>query len=146
MSIIDLFGHREHSQNLSHFAAIVSMAAVDGKINPGEEAQLKKFSSKLGVSEEEYEVVLNNALAFPIDSYNSEEKRLERLHDLFKIIFADHEIDADEINLLKKYAVGLGFSSQTSERIIKKSIRIFNGEIDFEDYVYLIRKSGNIKD
>lgn len=119
MSFSDLFGTNTHSKNLSHFAAIVSLAAVDGTINEREEAQLKKFAWKLDVTEEEYSIVLNNSLAFPINSYNSVEKRLERLHDLFKIIFADHEIAPEELNLVKRYAIGLGFSSEAAERIIE---------------------------
>lgn len=140
MSFSDLFGTSEHSRNLSHFAAIVSLASIDGEINEREETLLKKFAWKLDVTEEEYSIVMNNALAFPINSYHSSEKRLERLHDLFRIIFADHEIDQEELDLVKRYAIGLGFSSEASERIINKSIRIFSGQIAFEDYCELLKK------
>lgn len=44
------------------------------------------------------------------------------------------------MGLLKKYAIGLGFSSKVSEDIIKRSVQIFSGEIDFEDYLYLLRR------
>ena len=68
------------------------------------------------------------------------QERLERLHDLLKIIFSDHDIDDEEMDLLKKYAIGLGFSSEASEGVIKRSVQIFSGQIDFEDYLYLLRK------
>ncbi|MFD1079775.1 hypothetical protein, partial [Longispora fulva] len=61
--------------------------------------------------------------------------------DLFKIIFADHMIDEEEEELLRKYAIGLGFSSEVSEGIIKRSIQIFSGHISFEDYLYLLNKN-----
>ncbi|MCM8570978.1 TerB family tellurite resistance protein [Gramella jeungdoensis] len=143
MSFSDLFGSGEHLRNLSHFASIVNLAAVDGDINNEEELLLKRFARKLDISEDEYEKVIENPLAFPLTGYNSIEKRLERLHDLFKIIFADHEIDEEEIELIKRYAIGLGFSSQASEGIINRSIQIFSGQLNFEDYRYLLEKEND---
>lgn len=140
MSISDLFGAGEHLRNLGHFASIVNLAAVDGEINDREKAQLVKFASKLDISEEEYSKVLKKPDAFPIHPNNSVEERLERLHDLFKIIFSDHEIDKSEEKLLKKYAVGLGFSPGVADDIIKRSIDIFSGQISFDDYRYLLYK------
>lgn len=140
MSFSDLFGSGEHLRNLSHFAAIVNLAASDGEINPKEEAMLRRFARKLDIAPDEYEKVIEKPNSFPINSSNSVEQRLERLHDLFQIIYADHEIDKEEAALIKKYAIGLGFSSEASEGIIKRSIQIFSGQLDFEDYRYLLNK------
>ncbi len=140
MSFSDLFGSGEHLRNLSHFASIVNLAAVDGEINDDEELLLKRFARKLDISEDEYAKVLENPKSFPLSSYNSIERRLERLHDLFRIIFADHIIDDEETELIKKYAIGLGFSSQASEGIISRSIQIFSGQLNFDDYRYLLEK------
>lgn len=140
MSFSDLFGTGEHLRNLGHFAAIVNLAAADGEINKKEEAQLRRFANKLDIQEEEYEKVLQNPTAFPLHPNNSVEGRLERLHDLFKIIYVDKYIEEEEEDLLKKYAIGLGFSPKVSEGIIKRSIQIFSGQISFEDYVYLLNK------
>lgn len=140
MSFSDLFGTGEHLRNLGHFAAIVNLAAADGEINEKEEAQLKRFAIKLDIGEDEYMKVLKNPHSFPIHPNNSVQGRLERLHDLFQIIFADHEIDKEEEDLLKKYAIGIGFSPEVSEGIIKRSIEIFSGQISFEDYMYLLHK------
>lgn len=140
MSFSDLFGTGEHLRNLGHFAAIVNLAATDGEINKKEEAQLRQFANKLNIDEEEYEKVLKNPTAFPIHPNNSVEGRLERLHDLFKIVYADSDINEEEEELLKKYAIGLGFSPKVSEGIIRRSIQIFRGQISFEDYVYLLNR------
>jgi uncharacterized tellurite resistance protein B-like protein len=140
MSFLDLFGSGEHLRNLGHFAAIVSLAAIDGEINAKEEAQLQRFARKLDIHESEYNKVLENPNAFPIHPPNTVERRLERLHDLFTIIYSDHEIDDEEADLLKKYAIGLGFSSETSDTIINRSINLFSGHLSFEDYHYLLNK------
>ena len=140
MSFVDLFGSGEHLRNLGHFAAIVNLATVDGDINAEEEVQLQRFARKLDIGEAEYSKVLENPSAFPIQPPNTVERRLERLHDLFVIIFADHIIDDEEAELIKKYAIGLGFSTETSQAIIKRSIDIFSGHLSFEDYRYLLNK------
>ena len=140
MSFSDLFGSGEHLRNLGHFASIVNLAAVDGEINAEEEEQLRRFARKLDIGEEEYSLVLKNPKSFPINPHNNVQERLERLYDLLKIIFSDHEIDEEEMDLLKKYAIGLGFSVEASEGIIKRSVQIFRGKLDFDDYLYLLRK------
>lgn len=140
MSISDLFGSGEHQRNLGHFAAIVNIAAVDGEINSGEEKLLRRFASKLDITEDEYLRVIENPKGYPIYPPNSYERRLSTLHDLFLMIYADHEMDEEEALLLKKYATGLGFSSEVANRIINRSIQIFSGNLDFEDYKYLIDK------
>lgn len=139
MSFSDLFGTGEHLRNLGHFAAIVNLAAADGEINEYEEAQLKRFARKLDIGQEEYTKVLKNPNAFPIHPNNSVEERLERLYDLFRIIYSDHQIDEEEEDLLRKYAIGLGFSEQVSEGIIKRSMQIFGG-MSFEDYRHLLNR------
>ncbi|MFV8280505.1 TerB family tellurite resistance protein [Christiangramia marina] len=143
MSFSDLFGSGEHLRNLSHFASIVNLAAIDGEINDREEKLLQRFARKLDINEEEYAKVIENPKAFPLTGSNSVERRLERLHDLFKIIFADNEIDEEETELIKRYAIGLGFSSQASEGIIERSIQIFSGQLNFEDYRYLLEKDND---
>jgi hypothetical protein len=49
-------------------------------------------------------------------------------------------VDAEEIDLVTKYAIGLGFTSAQASKVISRSIAIFGGGIDFEDYHYLISK------
>jgi uncharacterized tellurite resistance protein B-like protein len=140
MSFSDLFDSGEHLRNINHFACIVNLASIDGEINERERVLLERFARKLDISEQEYKMVIKNPKDFPISAYNSSEKRLERLHDLFKIIFADNEIDREEETLIKRYAIGLGFSSENAEKIIKRSIQIFSGQLNFEDYKYLLEK------
>jgi uncharacterized tellurite resistance protein B-like protein len=140
MPILDLYNHSEKRRNLAHFASMATLAAVDGKINAKELNVINSFARKLDISEAEYKEVMKKSNKYPIDPSNSEIQRLERLFDLFKIIFADYEIEKDEMVLLKKYAIGLGFPSEKADRIIGKSIAIFRGKIDFEDYLYLIKK------
>lgn len=140
MPILDLYDHSGKRRNLAHFAAIASLAAVDGDVNSYEMKLLERFANKLDISEADFKEVMKTPTKYAIDPQNSSKERLERLFDLFKIIFADNEVDDDEMVLLKKYAIGLGYPSDKADKIIGKSIAIFSGRIDFDDYLYMINK------
>lgn len=140
MSFTDLFESGEHSRNLGHFASLASIASLDGTIGAAEEKLLKRFARKLDVEEAAYAEVLKNPGKYPINPPNDAETRLERMHDLFKMIFADHEIDDEEHQLVEKYAIGLGYTEELAKKLIKRSIAIYQGGLDFEDYRYLLNK------
>ena len=140
MPILDLYKHSEQRKNLAHFASLASLAAVDGEVNPHEKRVLDRFAYKLGITEEEYKEVMKKENKYPFDPSNSLEERFERLFDLFRIIFADHDVDDEEMVRLKKYAIGLGFTDKKADKIIEKSVAIFRGRIDFDDYHYLVTK------
>jgi len=140
MSFKDLFNKGEHSRNLSHFASIASMAAVDGSLNPAEEKLLLRFARKLNITEEAYVAVLESPSEFPMNPPNSADERLERIHDLFEMIFADNEIEEEERSLVERYAIGLGYTQDFAQKLIKRSIQIYEGGLDLEDYRYLLNK------
>jgi len=140
MSFTDLFDSGEHRRNLGHFAAISNMDTVDGELYAEETKLLKRFAVKLDIDETEYVDIVENARRYPINPPNNSEKRLERLHDLFRMIFVDHTIDDHERFLIEKYAIGLGFSAERAKVLIERSIQIFQGGIDFDDYLYLLDK------
>ncbi len=139
MAIIDLYFHSEHRRNLAHFASLASLAAVDGEINPREKGLLDHFARKLDITNEEYKEVMKKSNKYPITPSNSLEERLERLYDLFRLIYVDHDVEDEEMVLLKKYAIGLGFPVKKANHIIEKSVAIFSGRFNFDDYLYILK-------
>ncbi|CAZ96273.1 TerB family tellurite resistance protein [Zobellia galactanivorans] len=139
MAIADLYTSSEHRRNLAHFAALATLASIDGEISSEEKSMLDRFASKLDITEAEYKEVMKRENKYPIDPPHNSERRLERLYDLFRIIFSDHHIDEEEMLLLKKYAIGLGFSGEQADKVIEKSVAIFSGKIEFDDYIYLLK-------
>ncbi|WP_396590867.1 TerB family tellurite resistance protein [Allomuricauda sp. R78024] len=140
MPIIDLYEHSEQRHNLAHFATLASLAAADGVISEKEKAILDKFAFKLNITDAEYKEVMKKENKYPIETPHSGEKRLKRLFDFFGMAFADNNLDEEQMELVVKYAIGLGYSPQKASLIIKKSIAIFTGKIAFEDYQYLMDK------
>lgn len=140
MSFKDLFKSGEQSRNLGHFASIVNIAAVDGIITSDEEALMKRLARKLNINEEDYKEILKNPKKYPLIPENSADDRLERMHDLFEMIYVDHDIDEDERKLIQKYAIALGYTEELAAKLIKRSVQIYDGGLDLEDYRYLLNK------
>ena len=124
MTILEAYESGKHESNVSHFAAIVKMARVDGFISTEEEKVLKRLALKLDVSEEEAKQIFKNPRKYPLIPPYSLEERIERLHDLCSIIYADHIIDEAERKLIFKYAIGLGFTTEQANIEIQKCMRI----------------------
>jgi len=139
MSFADLYSSGEHRRNLAHFASLATLASIHGEISSEEKKLLDRFANKLDITKSEYDEVLKKGNKYPIDSTPDSEKRLERLFDLFRIVYIDHEIDDEEMILIKKYAIGLGFTGEKADKVIERSIAIFGGKLDFEDYLYLVK-------
>ncbi|UII81208.1 TerB family tellurite resistance protein [Flagellimonas sp. CMM7] len=140
MPIIDLYEHSEQRHNLAHFATLASLAAADGVISEKEKVILDKFAFKLNITDAEYKEVMKKENKYPIETPHSGEKRLKRLFDFFGMAFADNSLDEEQMELIVKYAVGLGYSPEKASQIIEKSIAIFTGKIAFEDFQYLMDK------
>ncbi|MEM9143972.1 MAG: TerB family tellurite resistance protein [Bacteroidota bacterium] len=140
MSVKDLYSTHSSDNNLAHFASIASLAAVDGYIDDAEMKLLERFAHKLNITDAQFKEVMKKDNKYPITPQVSFEKRLERFFDLVKIVFADGILDNDEKALLGRYAIGLGFSPDQSDDIIAKSKNLFTGKIDFEDYLYFMKK------
>ncbi len=124
MTILEAYESGKHESNVSHFAAIVKMARIDGSISKEEQKVLKRLAFKLDVSEEESKQIFKNPRKYPLIPPYSLEERIERLHDLCSMIYADHVIDESERKLIFKYAIGLGFTTEQANMEIQKCIRI----------------------
>ena len=140
MSVRDLYNRDSSNNNFAHFASLASLAAVDGHIGDSEMTVLRQFAHKLQITDEQFKEVMKRENKYPINHQVSYEKRLERFFDLMKVIFADQEASDNEMVLLKRYAIGLGFPTQEADKLIEKSVAIFTGRIDFEDFMYLIKR------
>lgn len=138
MSIVDLYESSKHRNNVAHFSAIVNLAIIDGDLNEDEEKLINRFARKLDITEDEYNEIIKNSQKHPVMPQAKTDDRLERLLDLFKIIYSDHQIDEAELKLILRYAIQLGFSQEKAEEIISKTIKIFSGKIDLDQYKLIL--------
>lgn len=138
MSFVDLYSNSEHRKNLAHFASLATIAAAGGTLNDPELTIINSFAKKLEITPEEYKEVMKKENKYPIDPPSDAATRLERLYDLFRVVFADHRIDQQEAALVLKYAIGLGFNATEAAKLIERSTAIFEGRLSFEEYQSLL--------
>lgn len=140
MSFSSLYESGESTRNKGHFAMLVSIAQSHENVSPEEIAVLERFKSKLDISDSDYTDILKNPKAYPISPPTDSEERIQWLHDLFKIVFADHAMDDNEHKLLKRYATAIGYNDEDAAYLVSRSIQIFSGHLNLEDYRYLLNK------
>jgi len=134
MSISDLYSPGFRDRNRDHFAAIVRVAMSDGGINAEEKAFLDRLADNLDISNELYMKVLEDPTAFPVNPPVSYDSRIERLYDIVRMIYSDHIEDEDEVRVLKRLAIGLGFRSDAVVDVTNKALELIHDNADFDTF------------
>ena len=52
----------------------------------------------------------------------------------------NHTIEPHEKVMIHRYAIALGYNEEAAKALIDRSIAIFTGGLDLEDYKYLLQK------
>ena len=140
MSFSDLFDSGFKKRNEDHFAAIVRVAMDDGIITDEEKTFLDRLARNLDISEGEYKQILKDYQTHPINPPTYYDRRLERLYDLSRMVYADHiKGDHQEI-LLRKIAVGLGFTPENVKYVVDKALTLVNNGVDLDTFTEEIKK------
>ena len=135
MSFSDLFTPGFKQRNRDHFAAIVRVALADGIITDEEKAFLNRTAINLEIEEAEVAEIIANPDNYPINPPANEQRRLERLYDLTRMVYADHIADEGEIQLLNRLVIGLGFATDDAQAIAKKALALVADGRDEDEFV-----------
>ena len=144
MAISDIYSSGEHKRNLGHFASIVKMAKVDDAISEGEQKLLDRTARRLNITDEEYKEVLKNPEKYPINPPIGYDASIERLYRLAKMIYADGTPSKEEVELLKKIAIGLTFKTEMIDAIVSEAVHLIMNDNDLEDFTAAIKAVNSI--
>ena len=139
MSISDLFDSGFKKRNQDHFAAIVRVAMDDGVITDEEQAFLDRLARNLDISETDYKDIIKNYATHNINPPTSYDRRLERLYDLARMVYVDHIKGDHEEVVLRKIAVGLGFSAVNVKYIVDKALTLVSNGADLDTFSEAIK-------
>lgn len=123
MKFSELFSSGFKKRNQDHFASIIRIAMGDGIITDEEKEFMDRLAQKLEISSAVYAEIIKNYNAHPINPPASLDQRLERLFDLTRIVYADHIKNEDEMRLLTKISIGLGYTTDT-ESVVNKALKV----------------------
>ena len=135
MSFSNLYSSGFKQRNRDHFASIVRIALSDGVISKEEEAFINRTAINLEIEEEEVETIIANLDNYPINPPSTEQRRLERLYDLVRMVFADQIADEAEKKIMNRLIIGLGFPHEEVEDIINQSFEQIQKGSDEDEFV-----------
>ncbi len=139
MAISDLFDNEFRKRNKDHFASIVKVAMSDDFISKGEQNFLNRLSSRLNISEADYNKIMKDYASHPINPPVSYDERLERLYDLTQMVWADKIRQKNQVKLLRKFCVALGFHAVNIKYITKRALELVKQEADLDQFMYGIK-------
>ncbi len=135
MSFSNLYSSGFKQRNRDHFASIVRVALSDGVISKEEEAFINRTAINLEIEEQEVETIKANLDNYPINPPSTEQRRLERLYDLSRMVFADQIADEAEKKIMNRLIIGLGFPHEEVEDIINQSFEQIQKGSDEDEFV-----------
>jgi uncharacterized tellurite resistance protein B-like protein len=135
MSFSNLYSSGFKQRNRDHFASIVRIALSDGVISKEEEAFINRTAINLEIEEEEVETIIANLDNYPINPPSTKQRRLERLYDLARMVFADQIADEAEKKIMNRLIIGLGFPHEEVEDIINQSFEQIQKGSDEDEFV-----------
>lgn len=135
MSIADFFDSGFQKRNQDHFAAIVRVAMSDGVITDDEKAFLDRLARKLSISDGDYKEILKDYAEHPVNPPTSYDRRLERLYDLTRMVYADHELGERQVSMLERLGVGLGFNPVNVSYVVDKALKLVNAGVDEDNFI-----------
>lgn len=132
MSIADFYESGEQKQNKSHLENLIAVALIDGNLAEPEKTLLAKFASRLSIDQATFTEMLKGVDKYSINPPIDKEERYKRIYNLVSIALADELVDDKEIDLVSKYAIGLGYSEERANEIINKTLKFVSDKVDFE--------------
>jgi uncharacterized tellurite resistance protein B-like protein len=134
MSISDLYDSGFRKRNEDHFAAMVRIAMSDTIITEDEKKFLDRTARKLDISEEHYKEILKDYKSHAINPPITYDSRLERLFDLGRMVYVDHELGDKQIVMLERLAVGLGFTVANVKYVVDKTLSLVSEGVDIDTF------------
>lgn len=145
MTVYEMYTNGIQKQNRGHFANIVKIAKADNKITKEEELLLMKMAKNLNLSQQNLEKIIEKPYDYPINPPVNLEDRITRLLGLTLMVLADGDVAKEEIKLMHKLGIGLGFSPNKIEEICKKAIELVILKVKQEVFVSEIKRINNLK-
>lgn len=140
MKFLEHFDHPERKQDKEHFIHLIQMANADGKIDDAELEMLSRMGSKLGLTKPEIaDLLTTNKQSAYIPPYELS-KRFEQLYDVIKMVYADGEIDDNEMKLASGLARKSGFTEEEIPILLSVLIEGIKKGEDEEELFALYKK------
>ncbi len=123
------------------FAAIAKITLRDGLVSQEETEFLKHLSSKLNITLDQYEEIMDDGYMFEqLEAPLTYKSRIKSLYELTKIIISDVSITNDkQSKWLERMGAGIGFNPRNVKYIVDKGIALATKDVSLKDFEEGIR-------
>jgi tellurite resistance protein len=108
-----------NSVKLEHFRNLVSLSAIDGKIEEVERVALSKIAFEQGLPLERLNLMLNRASEYIYLIPQNTEEREQQLEEMISLALVDGEFAPAELELIEMVAEKLGFTKKELDQILE---------------------------
>ncbi len=119
MSILEVFETGKHKEEKAHIRNLIMIAKADGEVDEKELAFIEKMALKYNVSSEEVKQLCDHPEQVSIHPPVSKDERYQRMFNLSKMAAADGVLEFHEMALLRRYALGIGFTVDHLEQVVQ---------------------------
>ncbi len=112
------------NQNIEHFRNLVSLAAVDGKVEEIERITLSKIAYDRGISVERMDVMLKHADEYVYLIPQNTQDRDKQLQEMIDFALVDGEFAKAERDLILLVGEKLGFSLEEINILIGNKLKL----------------------
>lgn len=123
-TIAQIFESGEQSANKGLFNNLVMLARIDGNVDESELKLLGRIATRLALTEEQINEIVNHPDQYPMIPPVSKEERFDRFVQFVEMICVDGVIDPAEEFLANKYGLALGFESEEIDSIEAKAVAL----------------------
>ncbi len=140
MSLLDYFSHGSRKKNKCYFSALVQLAFADGGMDKEELEYLERMAKRMGITEEDFAKILKHPEKYKLEPPLEYNERIEQLYNFTRMILSDDEIKLDEVKVLRKMAVALGFPPDNVEKVADEAIFLVMHDNDLDTFTAAIKE------
>ncbi len=145
MSFLEHFDHPDRKRDKEHFGHLLQIALADGIIEDSELEMLYRSGKKMGLTKEEIDILIEDSKKEAFIPPFELSKRFEQLYDIIKMVYADGQVNTNEMRLTTVMAIKLGFAESEIPFLLTLLINgVKNGE-DEEELLSMYKKKKLIK-
>lgn len=145
MNFLEHFDHPERKQDKEHFTHLIQIALADGQIENSELEMLYRAGNKMGLTKEEINGLLENSKKSAFIPPYELSKRFGQLYDIVKMVYADGQVNNNEMRLATSLAIKLGFAEAEIPFLLTLLINgVKNGE-DEDELLGMFKKKRLVK-
>ncbi len=141
MTILDALGSAEYRQHITLLATLIKLSYADGRLDEREWEIIQSVALKYGLNDPEGLTFLRkNYQKYSLDTPYSLDERIDQLYQLTRLVFADQKADENELKILRRAIISLGFPVDKADLIYETALDLVRNGKSKAEFDEVIRQ------